>query len=86
MSERPPTICSGLRPVLRDDTLPLLAQPIDTESNLLARSKVHWRLLAESNARRCSGQNEVFWLETHTPTQVTHEEGNAEHIVPVVPF
>lgn len=65
--------------MLRDDPLALLAQPIDTESDLLARSKINWRLLAESNARRCSGQNEVSWLETHTPTQVTHEEGNAEH-------
>ena len=72
--------------MLRDDTLPLLAQPIDTESDLLARSKINWRLLAESNARRCSGQNEVSWLETHTPTQVAHEKGTPNTIVPVVPF
>ena len=55
--------------MLRDDTLPLLAQPIDTESDLLARLKKDWRLLAESNATRCSGQNEVSWLETHTPVR-----------------
>src|SRR5665213_1822489 len=64
---------------IHHDSLRLHTQPVNSQSQQLARPKIDRRLLAKTYPRRSSGGDDVAGLKRHELTQIAHEERGLEN-------
>src|SRR5690606_20552195 len=69
-----------LHSVVCDGSLCLFAQTLDAETHDLTGAQLdRIRLHSEADARRCSGGDDVAWLQAHEPGDVADDLGDAEN-------